>query len=52
MKLGLSHETYRWVAFPWMRSDDPEFVGEMQAPIYLRGIDPPPPGELPDRLDG
>jgi len=47
MKLGLSHETYRWVAFPWMRSDDPEFVGEMQAPIYLRGIDPPPPGELP-----
>ncbi len=47
MKLGLSHETYRWVAFPWMRSDDPEFVGEMQAPIYLRGIEPPPPGELP-----
>ena len=47
MNLGLSHETYRWVAFPWMRSDDPEFVGEMQAPIYLRGIDPPPPGELP-----
>ena len=47
MKLGLSHETYRWVAFPWMRSDDPEFVGEMQSPIYLRGIDPPPPGELP-----
>ena len=47
MKLGLSHETYRWVAFPWMRSDTPEFVGEMQAPIYLRSIDPPPPGELP-----
>ncbi|MCY4115197.1 MAG: TIM barrel protein [Chloroflexi bacterium] len=47
MKLGLSHETYRWVAFPWMRSDDPEFVGEMQAPIYLRGIAPPPAGELP-----
>ena len=47
MKLGLSHESYRWVAFPWMRSDTPEFVGEMQAPIYLRSIDPPPPGELP-----
>ena len=47
MKLGLSHETYRWVAFPWMRSDTPSFAGEMQAPIYFRTVDPPPPGGLP-----
>ncbi len=47
MKLGLSHETYRWLAFPWMRSDAPEFAGEMQAPIYMQSVKPPPPGELP-----
>ena len=41
MKLGLSQATYRWVCYPWLRYDVPEFrYSERRLPYFI-SVDPP-----------
>ena len=41
MRLGLSAETYRWVAFPWMRADRPAFRSTSHYAPYLLSVAAP-----------
>lgn len=41
MRLGLSADTYRWIAFPWMRADRPEFRSSGHYPPYIQSVEPP-----------
>ena len=47
MKLGLSAETYRWVAFPWMRADLPEFRFSGRTIPYFTTPEPPDNLDIP-----
>lgn len=51
MRLGLSADTYRWIAYPWMRADWPAFrAASLYAP-HILSVDPPnPEANLPDWL--
>ncbi len=51
MRLGLSAQTYRWVAFPWMRVDRPEFRATSHHAPYDLTVEPPDGiDDLPDWL--
>ena len=41
MRLGLSAETYRWIAFPWMRTDRSAFRASGHYAPYTLSADPP-----------
>ena len=41
MRLGLSAETYRWIAFPWMRVDNPKFRATGHYAPYTLSTTPP-----------
>jgi|GEM_PF-601699 sugar phosphate isomerase/epimerase len=47
MKLGLSAETYRWVAFPWMRADSQKFRFSGRTIPYFTTPEPPKNLDLP-----
>ena len=47
MKLGLSQASYRWVCYPWLRYDRPEYrLSERRLP-YFTSVDPPEAGGGP-----
>ncbi len=47
MKLGLSQASYRWVCYPWLRYDRPEYrLSERRLP-YFTSVDPPEAGGDP-----
>lgn len=51
MRLGLSADTYRWIAFPWMRADRPDFRATSHYAPYIVSVTPPDSkAELPDWL--
>ena len=51
MRLGLSADTYRWIAFPWMRTDRSEFRASSHYAPYTLSTDPPSVGAfVPDWL--
>ena len=41
MKLGLSQASYRWVCYPWLRSDAPEDLYSERRLPYLSSLEPP-----------
>ncbi len=41
MPLGLSAETYRWIAFPWMRIDRPAFGSSGHYAPHILSVSPP-----------
>ncbi len=41
MRLGLSAETYRWIAFPWMRTDNSKFRATGHYAPYTLSTAPP-----------
>ena len=43
VRLGLSAETYRWLAFPWMRVDRPDFRSTGHYAPYTLSVTPPAP---------
>ncbi len=47
MHLGLSAETYRWVANPWMRADLPSFRATGRTLPYFSIVTPPETLEVP-----
>ena len=51
VRLGLSAETYRWLAFPWMRVDRPDFGSTGHYAPYTLSVTPPAPdADVPDWL--
>lgn len=51
MRLGLSADTYRWLAFPWMRVDQPAFrASSHYAPYALSITSPDQKADVPDWL--
>ena len=51
MRLGLAAETYRWIAFPWMRADRPAFRATSHYAPHVLSVDPPDPeADLSDWL--
>ena len=49
MRLGLSADTYRWIAFPWMRADRPAFRAASHYAPHILSVNPPDTeAELPD----
>ncbi len=51
MRLGLSADTYRWIAYPWMRTDRPAFRATSHYAPYILTVDPPATeADLPDWL--
>ena len=51
MRLGLAADTYRWLAFPWMRADRPAFrTTSHYAPHVLSVTPPDSEADLPDWL--
>ena len=51
MRLGLSAETYRWIAFPWMRADRPAFRSTIHYAPYLLSVAAPDHGaDVPNWL--
>ena len=51
MRLGLAADTYRWIAFPWLRADRPAFRAASHYPPYVLSVDPPnPESDLPTWL--
>lgn len=51
MRLGLSADTYRWLAFPWMRVDRPAFRTTSHYAPYTLSVEPPSrQANLPDWL--
>ncbi len=51
MRLGLSADTYRWIAYPWMRADRPAFRATSHYAPHILSVDPPnPEADLPDWL--
>ncbi len=47
MRLGLSQATYRWVCYPWLRFDVPEFRYSERRLPYFMSVDPPETGGAP-----
>ena len=41
MRLGLSADTYRWIAYPWMRADRPAFRASSHYAPHILSVDPP-----------
>ncbi len=51
MRFGLSADTYRWIAYPWMRADRPAFRATSHYAPHILSVDPPnPEADLPDWL--
>ena len=51
MRLGLSADTYRWIAFPWMRTDRPAFRATSHYAPYTLSVAPPTKqADVPDWL--
>ncbi|MDE2869685.1 MAG: TIM barrel protein [Chloroflexota bacterium] len=51
MRLGLSADTYRWIAFPWMRADRPAFRASGHYAPHILSVTPPESGaDVPDWL--
>lgn len=51
MRLGLSAETYRWIAFPWMRADQQAFRATSHYAPHVLSVDPPDvEADVPDWL--
>lgn len=51
MRLGLSADTYRWIAYPWMRADRSAFRASSHYAPHTLSVDPPnPEDDLPDWL--
>ncbi len=46
MKLGISQACYRWMSYPYMRRDRPEFLQDGMRTPYLQSLDPPGPDDL------
>ncbi|MBM4436246.1 MAG: sugar phosphate isomerase/epimerase [Actinobacteria bacterium] len=47
MKLGLSQASYRWICYPWLRYDTPEYLYSERRLPYHNTIQPPPTLEAP-----
>ena len=47
MKLGLSVASYRWVCYPWLRYDSPEYRFSERRIPYFSSVQPPPDIEPP-----
>ena len=41
MKLGLSQASYRWVAYPWLRTDSATYRYSTGRLPYFASVDPP-----------
>lgn len=41
MRLGLSADTYRWIAYPWMRADQPAFRSTGHYAPHILSVTPP-----------
>ena len=41
MKLGLSQASYRWVAYPWLRTDSATYRYSTGRLPYFESVDPP-----------
>jgi len=41
VRLGLSADTYRWIAYPWMRADRPDFRASSHYAPHILTVDPP-----------
>ena len=51
MRLGLSADTYRWIAYPWMRTDRPAFRATSHYAPHILSVDPPDTeADVPDWL--
>ena len=51
MRLGLSADTYRWIAYPWMRVDRPAFRAASHYAPHILSVSPPDPdADLPGWL--
>ena len=51
MRLGLSADTYRWIAYPWMRADRPAFRSTSHYAPHILSVAPPDAeAGLPDWL--
>jgi len=51
VRLGLAADTYRWIAYPWMRADRSAFRSTSHYAPHILSVDPPKPAsDLPDWL--
>ncbi len=51
MRLGLAADTYRWIAYPWMRADRPAFRAVGHYAPHILSVTPPAAGaDVPDWL--
>ena len=51
MRFGLSADTYRWIAYPWMRADRPAFRAASHYAPHILSVNPPDPeADLPNWL--
>ena len=51
MRLGLAADTYRWIAYPWMRADQPAFRATGHYAPHILTVDPPDAeADVPDWL--
>lgn len=51
MRLGLSADSYRWIAYPWMRTDRPAFRASSHYAPHILTVDPPDTeADVPDWL--
>lgn len=41
MRFGLSADTYRWIAYPWMRADRPAFRAASHYAPHVLSVEPP-----------
>ena len=47
MKLGLSQASYRWVAYPWLRTDSATYRYSTGRLPYFESVEPPETGGRP-----
>ena len=51
MRLGLAADTYRWIAYPWMRTDRPTFRATSHYAPHILSVTPPESSaDVPDWL--
>ena len=51
MRLGLAADTYRWIAYPWMRADRPAFRATSHYAPHVLSVTPPQTdSDVPDWL--
>ncbi len=51
MRLGLAADTYRWIAYPWMRADRPDFRATSHYAPHVLSVTPPQAdSDVPDWL--